>query len=314
MEKKLITVLIPAYNEETNIAPLYERLCSALESTVKKYDLEFLFVNDGSRDGTLSKLKELHASDDRVSYISFSRNFGKETAMIAGLDYARGDAVVIMDSDLQHPPEVIPEMIEKWEKGADDVYGVRTNRKADGALKKIMAKAYYKWLQKRVRYPIYPDVGDFRLLDRRCVEAIKSVRETSRSTKNIYAFIGYNKVPVSYEVAERASGESKWNMRSLINLAIDGICSFTVSPLRLAAKLGVLQIFGGLVYLITRLLLLWCGDIPLPAVFPVMVALPLFFGALFIMLGIYGEYIGRMFNETKSRPLYFIDEYNDKKV
>lgn len=314
MSKKLLTVLIPAYNEEANLQPLHERLCSALAETEKNYDLEFLFINDGSRDDTLKILKEMREKDKRVSYVSFSRNFGKETAMIAGMDYARGDGVVIMDADLQHPPEVIPKMIAEWEKGADDVYGVRTNRNADSALKKIMAKAYYKWLQKRVRYPIYPDVGDFRLLDRRCVEAIKRVRETSRSTKNIYAFIGYNKVPVSYEVAERASGESKFSMKSLINLALDGICSFTVSPLRLAMKLGVASVIGGFIYLLVRLLLLWCGDIMLPAVFPVMVALPFFFGALFMIIGIYGEYLGRMFNETKARPLYFVDEYNDKKV
>ncbi|MBQ7646652.1 MAG: glycosyltransferase family 2 protein [Clostridia bacterium] len=314
MSKKLLTVLIPAYNEESNLLPLHERLCSALAETEKNYDLEFLFINDGSRDNTLKILKEMREKDKRVSYVSFSRNFGKETAMIAGMDYARGDGVVIMDADLQHPPEVIPRMIAEWEKGADDVYGVRTNRNADSALKKIMAKAYYKWLQKRVRYPIYPDVGDFRLLDRRCVEAIKSVRETSRSTKNIYAFIGYNKVPVSYEVADRASGESKFSMKSLINLALDGICSFTVSPLKIALKLGIASVFGGFVYLLVRLLLLWCGDIVLPVFFPVMAALPFFFGALFIIIGIYGEYIGRMFNETKARPLYFVDEYNDKKV
>jgi glycosyltransferase involved in cell wall biosynthesis len=314
MAKKLLTILIPAYNEESNLELLHERLCSALAETEKNYDLEFLFINDGSKDNTLKKLKELRAKDKRVSYVSFSRNFGKETAMIAGFDYAKGDGVVIMDADLQHPPEVIPQMVAEWEKGADDVYGVRTNRDVDSALKKIMAKAYYSWLQKRVRYPIYPNVGDFRLLDRRCVEAIKKIRETSRSTKNIYAFIGYNKVPISYEVADRAFGESKWSMKSLINLALDGICAFTVSPLKFAFGMGIASICGGFIYLLVRLLLLWCCNMALPIVFPVMVAMPLFFGALFMIIGIYGEYIGRMFNETKGRPLYFVDEYNDEKI
>lgn len=234
---KNVTILISAYNEEDVIKPLYERL-AVLASKLGKYNFEFLFVNDGSSDKTLDIVQDLAATDKRIAYINLSRNFGKEVAMAAGFDHATGDAVVIMDADLQDPPELIPEMIHHWEKGFDDVYARRSSRKGESFLKQVTSKIFYRLLRNSTNVPIQVDTGDFRLLDRKCVEALKKARESQRYTKGMFSWIGFKKKEIIYDRDRRFAGKTKWNYLKLLNLAIDGLTSFTTSPLRLASILG----------------------------------------------------------------------------
>ena len=217
--KKLITILVPAYNEQDVLNMLYERLSNLMNST-SDYDFEVLFVNDGSKDNTLEIIKNMRMHDSRICYLNLSRNYGKETAMIAGLDYAKGDAVIIIDADLQDPPELIPEMIYYWEQGYDDVYAKRKSRKGESWLKKFTSKMYYKTLQSVTKIEIQKDTGDFRLLDRRCVEALKQIRESQRYTKGLFSWIGYNKKEILYDRDPRAAGKTKWNYKKLIDLSI----------------------------------------------------------------------------------------------
>ena len=238
MDKKVLSIIIPMYNEEESLPLLYKRLYS-LGQKIVNYKLEFLFVNDGSKDNSLEIVKNLRKIDDRVAYINLSRNFGKEIAMIAGLDYATGDCVIFMDADLQDPPELIPELVKYWEEGYDDVYAKRRSRKGETWLKKFTSKMYYKVLQHLTKVEIQKDTGDFRLLDRRCVNALKKLRESQRNTKSMFSWIGYNKKEVLYDRDPRVAGSTKWNYIKLMDLAIDGITSFTTSPLRLSTFIAI---------------------------------------------------------------------------
>lgn len=306
---KSITVLVPAYNEEPVLPTLYERLAK-LADRKSDYAFEFLFVNDGSTDGTLKKIEELAKDDHRVSYVNLSRNFGKEIAMIAGIDHVKGDALVIIDADLQDPPELIPDMISLWEQGYDDVYARRTKRLGESWLKRTTSKLYYKVLQRATHIEIQRDTGDFRLLDKRCIEALQQLREHERNTKALFSWIGFNKKEITYVRDPRAAGETKWNYLKLINLAVDGIVSFTTAPLRFAVVLGLLVslfAFAYIIYLVTRTLL-FGTDL---AGYPSTMAAILFLGGVQLLsLGIIGEYVGRIFNETKQRPLYLVEKYH----
>lgn len=310
---KKITILIPCYNEQDALQKLWERLNVVL-SGISSYTFEILFVNDGSYDNTINILKSLAKTDSRVSYLDLSRNFGKELAMIAGLDYATGDAVVIMDADLQHPPELIPEMIKYWEQGYDDVAAKRKNRDGENFLRRWAANSFYSFLQKISTIEIQQNVGDFRLLDRRCVEAIKLMRESQRYTKGLFTWVGYAKKEILFESAERVAGETKWNLLSLINLAIEGITSFTTLPLRLSALFGLIISFFSLIYMAVIIFnTIMFGD-PVQG-YPTLISVMLFLGGIqLIFLGVIGEYLGRVFNETKRRPLYFVNEYNGRRV
>lgn len=248
-KRKLVTILVPAYNEHEVIPILYDRLVALMDSQ-PNYDFEILFVNDGSKDDTLELIKHLRKKDNRVNYVNLSRNYGKEIAMIAGFDYSKGDCLIIIDADLQDPPELIPEMLKYWEEGYDDVYARRKSRKGESPLKKLTSWGFYRTLQSMTNIEIQKDTGDFRLLDRRCVEAIKSLRESQRYTKGLYSWIGYNKKEILYDRDPRAAGHTKWNYRGLINLSIDGITSFTTSPLRWAAIVGLLVSFAGFIYML----------------------------------------------------------------
>ena len=307
---KLITILIPAYNEEAVLDKLMARL-SDLANNVKNYSFEFLFVNDGSRDNTLQIIRDYAEKDERVSYVNLSRNFGKEIGMIAGLDHARGEATVIIDADLQDPPELIPDMIKLWEDGYDDVYAKRNSREGETWLKKFTSRMYYKTLQSVTRIPIQEDTGDFRLLDRRVVETLKEFRESQRNTKAMFSWVGFYKKEIMYDRDPRAAGETKWNYVKLVELAIDGITSFTTAPLRISTYAGIvtsLLAFIYLAYLVVRTLFFGV-DL---AGYASMMAVILFLGGVqLISLGIIGEYIGRIFNETKQRPLYLIEEYHN---
>ena len=309
---KLISILIPAYNEEKALSHLFTRL-TALANQQKNYDFEFLFINDGSKDSTLEIIKDYAETDSRVSYINLSRNFGKEIGMIAGLDHVQGDATVIIDADLQDPPELIPKMLKYWEDGYDDVYAKRETRDGETWLKKFTSKMYYKSLQKVTHIPIQEDTGDFRLLDRRVVEALKQFRESQRNTKAMFSWVGFNKKEILYNRDPRVAGETHWNYLKLINLAVDGITSFTTAPLRITTFVGAgvsVLAFLYLLYLVLRTIIF---GIDL-AGYPSMMAVILFLGGIQLLsLGIIGEYVGRIFNETKQRPLYLVEEYHNGK-
>jgi len=308
-KKKMITILIPAYNEEESLPPLFERL-NTLMDDMKDYDFELLFINDGSKDKTIDIIKEHREKDKRVSYVNFARNFGKEIGMLAGLDYAKGDCVVIMDADLQDPPELIPEMVKYWEEGYDDVYAQRNSRKGETFLKKFTSKMYYRVLQKMTRVPIQKDTGDFRLLDRRVVNALRLLRENGRCSKSLFSWVGYKKKAVFYDRDPRIAGTTKWNYKRLVDLAIDGITAFTTSPLRISLGVAVptgLAFFIYLIYVIVHCIVTGLTIKP----FEVIILLMLFFfAALFTMLGVIGEYLGRIFIDSKNRPIYLVDEYN----
>ena len=310
--KKMITVLIPTYNEEVVLPQLFARL-KDLQKAIKKYRLEFLFVNDGSSDNTLSIIQKEAKQNPSIAYVNLSRNFGKETGMLAGFDYAKGDSLVIIDSDLQDPPELIPQMIELWEQGYDDVYARRRSREGETWLKKKTSEWYYRILQKSTRIPIQRDTGDFRLLDRRCIEALKLLRESQRNTKALFSWIGFNKKEILYDRDPRAAGETKWNYSKLINLAIDGITSFTTTPLRISSILGMIISCGAFIYILYLLVRPLFG-VPTGAGYSSLMAVILFLGGIqLISLGIIGEYIARVFSETKNRPSYFIAEYHESK-
>lgn len=306
---KTISIIIPAYNEEESLPYLMERL-TKLINEIKNYEFEILFVNDGSKDKTIDLIKEYREKDNRVSYVDFARNFGKELGMIAGLDYAKGDAVIFMDADLQDPPELIPEMIKYWEEGYDDVYAQRRSRKGETWLKKFTSKMYYRVLQSLTKVEIQKDTGDFRLLDRRCVNALKQMRETGRNSKSMFSWIGYKKKAILFDRDERVAGKTKWNYTKLINLAIDGITSFTTSPLRLSTYIAIPTFIALFVYFIYVIIKCIRYGIVMEA-FQAIILLVLFFSGIQILLfGIVGEYLGRIFNESKNRPLYLVNEYN----
>ena len=306
---KTITLLVPVYNEESVLPQLFKRLDEFTKNT-PNYQFEFLFINDGSVDKSFSIITEQSKKDSRISYINLSRNFGKEIAMIAGIDHVKSDALVIIDADLQDPPELIQEMISYWENGYDDVYARRNNRQGETWLKKKTSQWYYRILQKSTNIPIQVDTGDFRLLDRRCIEALQKFRESQRNTKAIFSWIGYKKKEIFYDRDPRLSGQTKWNYRKLLNLAIDGITSFTTAPLRMATIFGFiisLIAFIWIIYLLVRPLF----GVSTGAGYSSLMAVILFLGGVQLLsLGIIGEYIGRIFIETKNRPLYLIEEYH----
>lgn len=309
---KKISIIIPAYNEEESLPILYDRTKKLMDN-MNNYEFEILFVNDGSKDKTIEIIKKIREEDKRICYVDFSRNFGKEIAMIAGLDYATGDCVIFMDADLQDPPELIPELVKYWEDGYDDVYAKRRSRKGETWLKKFTSTMYYRVLQKLTRIEIQKDTGDFRLLDRRCVNALKKLRESQRCTKSMFSWIGYNKKEVLYDREPRIAGKTKWNYKKLIDLAIDGITSFTTSPLRLATYISIPTFIMLGIYAIYVFIKSFVIKEPIQA-FQAIILLILFFSGIQILLfGIIGEYLGRIFLESKNRPLYLVNEYNEVK-
>lgn len=312
-KRKKISVLIPFYNEEEVLPQLYERLAGVMDS-MPEYDWEAMLVNDGSKDCSLVAAARMHEQDKRFHYIDLSRNFGKETAMMAGFDHVTGDCVVIMDSDLQHPPEVIPEMVAEWEKGYDDIYGQRLTRGKEPWLRKVLSLAYYRLLQKSTNIPILENTGDFRLLDRMCINALKSMREANRYTKGMYCYVGFRKKGVPFRQEERAAGSTKWNFFKLFNLAVEGITSYTSAPLRIATVAGIVIALLALLYLVYVVIKAIAVGDPV-AGYPTIIVSILFLGGLqLLFLGILGEYIGRIFTETKQRPVYFIREIDGEKV
>ena len=307
--KRKITILIPCYNEQDSLPSLYETLTLIADSQ-SVYDWEFLFVNDGSSDDTLNIIKLYKERDTRISFLDLSRNFGKENAMLAGFDYATGDCVVIIDADLQDPPMLIPDMIALWEQGAEDVYARRLDRGKENWLRRKLSLMFYSLLQKVSKLDILENVGDFRLLDRKCIDALKKMREHERYTKGMYCWIGFKKQEITFERNNRMFGKSSMSFGTLFNLAIDGIVSFTTIPLRLAAIVGLtISIFAFFYMCFFLIRTLVVGD-PVQG-FPTIIIVMLFLGgANLLFLGIIGEYIAKIYNETRNRPNYVVREYN----
>ena len=312
MREKL-SIIIPMYNEEEVLLFLYKRLVS-LGEKIEGYDIEFLFVNDGSKDKSLEIIKDLKKNDDRVCYLNLSRNFGKEVAMGAAFDYVTGDAVAIIDADLQDPPELILEMLKYYERGYDDVYAKRKSRKGETWLKRFTSKAFYTVLQKVSNVPIQKDTGDFRLLSKRAVEALKSFPEKQRYTKGMFSLIGFKKIAIEFDRDSRVAGETKWNYFKLIDLAIEGITSFTIAPLRVATIMGIITAFLAFIYTVFIVVRTLIYGIDVPGYASLICVILLIGGIQLISLGVIGEYLGRIFVEVKNRPLYFIEEYSEENI
>lgn len=306
--KKLVSILVPCYNEEASLPNLYAAVRKMMDENVE-FDFELFFINDGSQDKTMQMIEELYKKDGRVSYVNLSRNFGKENAMLSGFDYVAGDCMVIMDADLQDPPELIPQMLEYWEQGYDDVYARRANRGKESWMRRKLSLAFYRILDMTTRFEILQNVGDFRLLDRKCIEALKLLRENERYTKGMFCWIGFRKKEIVFDRGDRVAGVSNWNFWSLFNLAIEGITSFTTSPLRFASVMGFIIAFGAfcfILFYVAKTLII--GD-PVQG-FTTLISMMLFLGGVQLLcMGILGEYIGRIFNETKNRPTYLIQEH-----
>ena len=307
---KTITIIIPCYNEAQSLPLLHAELCKLSESE-SGYNWEYLFINDGSRDTTIEELEKLHTQDKRCNYVDLSRNYGKEVALLAGFDYATGDCAVIMDADLQHPPHVVHEMLRKWEQGYDDVYARRKSRGKESWLRKRLSLAYYRLLSKSTRIDVLPNVGDFRLLDRRCIDALRQLREQSRYTKGMYCYIGFKKTFVEFETQDRVAGQSSMSYSVLVKLAIEGLTAYTTSPLQWATGIGILVSLISFLYALWVIIktIVW-GD-PVAGFPTLMIAILFLGGVQLLSLGIIGEYLGRIFNETKNRPVYFVQSFND---
>jgi len=308
-----VSILIPAYNEEAALQYLFERLVILMDAN-ETFAWEVLLVNDGSTDSTLILMSQIHEKDNRFNYLDLSRNYGKEVAMLAGFDYLTGDCMIIMDADLQHPPELIPEMLKYWQEGFDDVFARRSVRNGESFFKKQTAYIFYWFLQKTTKVKIQQNTGDFRLLDKSCISALRTMRETQRFTKGMYSWIGFNKKEILFEQQERVAGVSKWNYFKLLELAIEGITSFTISPLRLSSIIGVIVSLGAFIYMAYIFIeALMFGD-PVRGYPTIMVVILFLGGFQLLSMGIMGEYLGRIFIETKNRPPYFARLYNGKKI
>lgn len=309
-KKKTLTIMVPCYNEEGNLPHLYEALCSRVGNICsnERYNYQVLFVNDGSSDRTQDIIESLSEQDDRINYVSLSRNFGKECAMLAGFDFAKGDCMVIIDADLQDPPEVIVEMLNYWEEGYEDVYARRRTRGKESWLRRHLSLTFYALLQRSARFDVLENVGDYRLLDRKCIDVLRQLRESNRYTKGMFAWIGFKKKEILFDRGDREEGVSSWSFFSLFFLAVDGITSFTTAPLRLSTILGIFVSICAFVYMCIVILkaLIW-GD-PVSG-YPSLLSVVLFLGGVQLLcIGIIGEYLARIFNESKHRPVYVISK------
>jgi glycosyltransferase involved in cell wall biosynthesis len=302
-----LSIVVPAYNEQEVLPQFHERLSAILSSL--PLTSEVVYVNDGSADSTLEIINSFHDRDPRVALVDLSRNFGKEIAMTAGLDHATGDAVIVIDADLQDPPEVIPELIKHWQDGYDVVYARRIGREGETFLKKATAHAFYRVIQHVTKVPIPQDTGDFRLLSRRAVEAVKQLREQHRFMKGLFSWIGYPQKEVEYRRDPRFAGETKWNYWRLWNFALEGITSFTIAPLKVATYLGMLVAMAAFAYAAYMVFDTLVHGNPVKG-YPSLIIIILFLGGVqLVTLGVIGEYLGRIFNETKNRPLYLVNQY-----
>jgi len=307
--RTLLSVVVPVYSEEKVIPEFYRRMKNVLAELENRFDHEILFIDDGSRDGSAALLKELSRHDPQVKIVSFSRNFGHQFAITAGLDYARGDVLAIIDGDLQDPPEVIPEMLRKWEEGNKVVFGVREKRRGENPFKLVTAKVFYRLIRllSDIRMPI--DAGDFRLLDRRVVETLRDIREENRYLRGLVSWAGFTQVGVPYRRDRRYAGKTKFTLKKMIRFAFDGILSFSDKPLKISAYLGFLITLASFIMALRVLI----GKIRHPEMlvsgWTSLILAVLFIGGIqMISLGILGLYLGRQYREVKKRPLYVVAE------
>jgi glycosyltransferase involved in cell wall biosynthesis len=303
----LISVVVPAYNEQEVLGEFHRRLVAVLAQLPMRR--EVVYVNDGSSDTTLAVMHSLREADGSVCVVDLSRNFGKEIALTAGLDHARGDAIIVIDADLQDPPELIPELVKHWQQGCDVVYAKRMKRLGESALKRLTAYGFYRVMQSMGRVKIPEDTGDFRLLSRRALDALKQLREQHRFMKGLFTWIGYQQHAVPYQRDSRFAGVTKWNYWKLWNLALEGITSYTIAPLKISTYIGLFTAFGAFAYgtYIVIRTMIFGNDVP---GYPSLLTVMLFLGGVQLMaIGVLGEYVGRIFNETKNRPLYLLSSY-----
>jgi polyisoprenyl-phosphate glycosyltransferase len=301
-----LSVVVPAYNEARNLRPLLARLTPVLERIGLTF--EIIFVDDGSADATLETLRELAQADERVSALSFSRNFGKEIAIAAGLDAARGQAVVILDSDLQHPPEIIPQFVEKWREGYKNVYGKRADRNTDPKVRSLFTQLFYRLLDQFGEVALPDGAGDFRLLDRQAVNALLTMRERARFNKGLFAWIGFKSIGVSFVVEERAHGVSTYSFRRLTRFALDGLMSFSSMPLKIWAYIGIAISGAALAMAAWFAIKTMIIGVDVPGYASLIVSIAFFSGVQLLSLGVLGEYVARIFAEVKGRPLYLVAE------
>lgn len=312
------SIIIPAYNEQEVLAESYKRIKSVMETLDGPY--EIIFIDDGSRDHTLPMLEELAKKDASVKVLSFSRNFGHQIAVSAGLDYASGRAIIIIDCDLQDPPEVIPEMVERWKQGYDVVYGKRLKRAGESVFKKLTAKAYYRLLKMMSASQIPLDTGDFRLIDKKVRDALCAMPEKNRFLRGMVSWAGFKQAPVEYMRDARWAGETKYSLSKMLKLAADGITSFSHKPLRLPYKLGICICVISVLYALVSLILMWSGAFVMPWMAYAFAGMAFLTGLIMIFIGILGVYIARMSDDTRRRPLYLLGrkinfgngEYNDR--
>ncbi len=303
----LLSLVIPLYNEQAVIGAFHARLATVLDRL--ESPAEIVYVNDGSTDRSLSLLLDMRQRDQRIAIVDLSRNFGKELALTAGIDHAQGDAVVIIDADLQDPPELIPELLKGWEQGYDVVCARRIAREGDTWLKRLTAAAFYRLLERSTRTQVPRDTGDFRLLSRRAVDAAKSLREQHRFMKGLFAWIGFPQLSVPYRREPRHAGRSKWSYWKLWNLAIEGLTSFTIAPLKFASYLGAAVALLSFAYAAVIIYKTIAYGNPVSGYPSLMVTILFLGGVQLLSLGVIGEYLGRIFNETKHRPLYLVSRY-----
>jgi glycosyltransferase involved in cell wall biosynthesis len=305
-------VVIPVCNEAEVLPALQQRMLAVLNSL--PVTAEIIYINDGSSDNSLKLLEDFREADPRIAILDLSRNFGKEIAMTAGLDHARGDAVIVIDADLQDPPELIPQLLAKWQEGYDVVYATRTSRKGESFVKKLTAHAFYRVMRTTGRVRLPRDTGDFRLLSRRAVNALKGLRERHRFMKGLFTWIGYRQTGIPYERDPRYAGQTKWQYWKLWNFALEGITSFTTAPLIIATYIGFITAISAFIFgLIIIYKTLVYGD-PV-AGYPSLMVVILFLGGIQLMsIGVIGEYLGRMFDESKQRPLYLVSSYTPAKA
>ena len=305
-QSPIYSIVVPAFNEEAIISETYIKLKKIMDSLNEEY--EFVFVNDGSIDNTSKLIKELCVKDSHVKLLDFSRNFGHQIAISAGIDFATGKAVVIIDADLQDPPEVIPQMIEKWKEGYEVIYGKRTKRKGETIFKKVTAYLFYRLLKYLTNYEIPTDTGDFRLIDYKVCKALRNINEKSRFMRGIISWVGFKQTYVEYVREERKVGESKYPLRKMIHFALDGITSFSYRPLRLATYLGLVLSAGAFLYFFYAIYQYLFNISIVQGWTSIVATTVLFDGIILVILGIIGEYVGRIYEETKDRPLYILRE------
>ena len=306
---KTLEMIVPCFNESDVLELFYKEVTPIMQS-LDGYDYSFIFVNDGIRDNTIKIIKALAEKDKRVKYISFSRNFGKEAAMLSGLRYRRADFVGILDADLQHSPELIPEMLKALEEGYDVAAAKRSDRKGESGLKSFLSDSFYKVANKMTEVEIDNGAQDFRIMKRKVVDAMLSMTEHNRFTKGIFSWVGFKTKWFPHENRERAAGNTKWNIKKLLKYAIDGILSYCDSPLRLPIYLGGLSAFAGLIYFIVFLILHYGCAWALSGLHVVLAALLVIGGIIMLCLGIIGEYLARIYEEVKGRPVFIVDETN----